>query len=182
MDRPRLRWLPVIVVVVTVLYTISVYPSLPERMVTHWGIDGRPNGWSPREFGAWLLPGIMAFMGLLFTILPSFDPKKSIDKLGSAYDLMVTAILGFQGVIQYVMLSIAQGRAIDINSVVYVSVGVLFCIMGFALPMKKSVGRFLWVTAGVLTVLSALTAPPAMVLIVLIVSSAVATLGSIIVR
>src|SRR5581483_2108149 len=132
MDRPRLRWLPPIIVVVTVIYTISVYPSLPERMVTHWGIDGRPNCLSSREVGTWILPGIMAFMSLTFLALPSLDPKQSTKKFGFAYDLIVTAIQAFQAVVQYAMLNIARGRAIDMNNVVYVSLGVLLCVTALA--------------------------------------------------
>jgi|SRR5579862_316236 len=176
MNRPRLRWLPAIVVVVTVLYTISVYPSLPERMATHWGIDGRPNGWSPRVFGAWLLPSIMVLMGLLFAVLPKIDPKKAnYDKFGVAYHVLVTAILAFQGVIQYFMLSVAQGHAVDINTVVYVSIGTLFCILGFAMP-----GGFLMVASGVLTIVAALTSPPSVAFTVFLASSIVASLGSVV--
>lgn len=203
MDRPRLQWLPAIVVAVTVLYTISAYPSLPEHMATHWGVDGRPNGWSPRAFGAWLIPAIMGLMWLLFLALPKIDPKKAnYDKFGIVYDIIVTAILAFQAVIQYCVLNIARGHAVDLNSVVYVSLGALFCILGFAMPFTKPTwfmgirtpwtlssdtvwarthksAGFLLVASGVLTIVAALTAPPPLPLIVLLASSIVATFGSV---
>jgi uncharacterized membrane protein len=192
MGRPLLRWLPAIVIAATVLYTISVYPTLPARMPTHWGINGQPNGWSPREFGAWLLPAMMAFLWLLFFILP-----KSI-----VYDLIVTAVLTFQAVIQYVILNVAQGRSVDLNTVVYVGLGALFAVLGLAMPFTKptwfmgirtpwtlsddavwarthKAGGFLMVTSGVLTIVAALTAPPPVAFTVLLASSIVAALGSV---
>ena len=30
---------------------IILYPELPERIVTHWDINGNPDGWSSRFFG-----------------------------------------------------------------------------------------------------------------------------------
>ena len=204
MGRPLLRWLPALVIAATVLYTMSVYPTLPERMPTHWGINGQPNGWSPREFGAWLLPGMMVFVWLLFLVLPNFDPKKlNYEKFGVVYDLVVTAIVSFEALIQYAMLGVALGHAVDVNTVAYAGLGALFCILGLAMPFTKptwffgirtpwtlssdsvwgrthKAGGFLMVMSGVLTIVAALTAPPVTTLVVLVASSIVATLGSVV--
>jgi uncharacterized membrane protein len=203
MDRKILRWLPEIVLAATLAYTLSVYASLPARMATHWGINGQPNGWSPRAFGAWLLPGMMVLTRLVFATLPRIDPRKAnYEKFGVVYDLLVTAILTFMAVIQVAMLNVAQGHAVDINTVVYVSLGALFAAMGLAMPFLKptwfvgirtpwtlsddnvwarthKTGGFLMVTAGALTIVAALTAPPHVALFVLLASSAVAALGSV---
>src|SRR5579862_4405481 len=146
MGRPLLRWLPAIIIAATVTYTFSVYPTLPERMPTHWGVNGQPNGWSSREIGAWILPALMAFLWLVCLILPKIDPKKA--NYAVVYDLIVTAIVSFQAVIQYAMLSVARGHAVDINTVAYVGLGALFVILGAA--MRKA-GGFLLVASGVLT-------------------------------
>lgn len=203
MGRQLLRWLPAIVIAATVLYTISVYPTLPARIPTHWGINGQPNGWSSREFGAWLLPGIMVFLWIVFRVVPKIDPKQSnYEKFGIVYDLAVTAILLFQAVVQYMILSVGQGRAVDINTVIYVGLGALFVILGAAMPYTKptwffgirtpwtlsddtvwarthKAGGLLLAASGVLTIYAALTAPPPVVLAVMLASSIVATLGSV---
>jgi uncharacterized membrane protein len=192
MGRQILRWLPGLVVVVTVLYTMSVYAALPALMPTHWSIDGRPNGWAGREFGAWLLPAIMAFMWGLFRVLPKIDPKKAnYDKFGIAYDLAVATILTFEAVVQWAILNVALGHGVDLNTIVYVGLGAMFVILGFALPAARQnwffgirtpwtlsdegvwerthkVGGLLMATAGIVTLVAALTAPPTTTFVVML--------------
>jgi uncharacterized membrane protein len=138
MERQLLRWLPPFVLLATVLYTFSVYPDLPARMPTHWGLSGQPNGWSPREFGAWLLPGVMAILWGLSVVLPRIDPRgPNSEKFGVGYHVAITAILASQGVIQWAMLNIALGHPVPINTVIYVALGVLFALLGVAIPLSR---------------------------------------------
>jgi hypothetical protein len=138
-------------------------------MATHWGINGQPNGWSPRAFGAWLLPGIMVFMCFVFSAVPKTQFRV-------AFGFIATAVLTFQAVIQWAMLSVAQGHAVDITTVTYVGLGLLFSFVGLALP--KATG-FLMVASGALTIVAALTAPPSVAFTVFVVSSIIASLGSV---
>lgn len=203
MGRQILRWLPVLVVIGTVLYTMSVYASLPALMPTHWGIDGRPNGWAGREFGAWLLPAIMAFVAVLFRILPTIDPKKAnYARFGVTYDLTAATIVTFEGVVQWAMLNVALGHGVDLNTIVYVGLGAMFVILGFALPAARQnwffgirtpwtlsdedvwarthkVGGLLMATAGVVTIYAALTAPPTVKFAVMLATTLAATAGSV---
>jgi uncharacterized membrane protein len=45
----------------TTLLSWKIFPSLPPRIATHFDAFGNPNGYSSREFGAFLLP-ILAFV------------------------------------------------------------------------------------------------------------------------
>lgn len=132
MERQRLRWLGALVIALTVLYTMSVYPSLPERLATHWGVNGQPNSWSPRAMGAWLIPGMMVFIWGLSVVLPSFDPEK-FERIGAGFPLVITAVVVLEGVVQWAVLNVALGHPVAINTVVYVGVGVLFVVILFAL-------------------------------------------------
>ena len=125
MSRPLLRWLPALVIASTVLYTMSVYPTLPARMPTHWGINGHPNAWSPRELGAWILPGMMTFLWLLFLVIP---------KVGVALDVVSVTTISFMAVVQRTMLHIALGRPVEMNTVIFTGLGILFIVLGLAMP------------------------------------------------
>jgi uncharacterized membrane protein len=205
MGRPLLRWLPALVIAGTLLYTLSVYASLPATMPSHWGVNGRPNGYSPREIGAWVLPAMMVFIWVLSVVLPKVDPKKAnYEKFGATYDLVFTAILGFQALIQWAMLNIALGHAVDLNTIVYVGLGSLFAIMGLALPSSRPnwffgirtpwtlsdegvwqrthrTGGALMVLAGLITIAAALTQPPTIKFAVMLTATLAAGFGSVLV-
>jgi uncharacterized membrane protein len=138
MERQLLRSLPAFVLAATVLYTISVYPDLPARVPTHFGINSQPSGWSAREFGAWLLPGVMALLWGLSVMLPKIDPRgPNSEKFGFGYHFAITAILASQGVIQWAMLNVALGHPVAIYTVIYVALGVLFALLGVAIPLSR---------------------------------------------
>jgi uncharacterized membrane protein len=42
----------------TVALTLALYDALPARIPTHFGLSGHADGWTRRDVGAWLLPGI----------------------------------------------------------------------------------------------------------------------------
>jgi uncharacterized membrane protein len=52
-----------IVVVVVAAFGLSAafYSGMPERVITHWDAAGRPNGYSSRFWGAYLMPMIMSW-------------------------------------------------------------------------------------------------------------------------
>lgn len=46
-------------------------------MVTHWGIGGNANGFSPKSFAVFFLPGLAVFIYALLLFLPSTDPYRA---------------------------------------------------------------------------------------------------------
>jgi uncharacterized membrane protein len=42
--------------------SFALYEALPDRLPTHWDLQGRVNGWSDKSFGAFFGPGIMLLM------------------------------------------------------------------------------------------------------------------------
>ena len=56
-------------------YTAFVYPSLPQRIPTHWDIAFRPDAWTDKRSGIWLMPGTIAFMFVLMLALPKISPN-----------------------------------------------------------------------------------------------------------
>jgi uncharacterized membrane protein len=46
------------------------YPQLPERMASHFGADGRPNGWASREGFFGIIAFVVLIEGAAFLALP----------------------------------------------------------------------------------------------------------------
>lgn len=72
----RNRWFGPAIILAMWAFALAVYPSLPDRVPTHWNFRGEVDGWSSRSFGAFLNP-VLAFVswGLLF-VLPRIDPRR----------------------------------------------------------------------------------------------------------
>jgi len=177
------KWIPPLLIIAAMAISIYMYPSLPDRVPTHFGLDGQPNGWSSRIFGAWLVPVIMAFVWLILRLAPHIDPRKeNYEKFRGVYEVVVVAILAFMLVMHIVVLKSATGAHIPMDRFVFVGVGALFMVMGFTLPRVQSnwfigirtpwtltsdeswdrthkVGGTLFVLLGVLSIISSLLAP-----------------------
>ena len=55
------RWIPLLLIAATVLFSMVVYSRLPDPMVIHWNASGEPDGYGSRAFGTFLLPVVILF-------------------------------------------------------------------------------------------------------------------------
>jgi uncharacterized membrane protein len=83
-----------------------LYPSLPERIPTHWNLGGEVDGWGDKTWAAFLTPALMIAILLLFVFLPALSPKHfEVDRSRSTYlyimVLFMALLAYFHGVIMY---------------------------------------------------------------------------------
>ena len=74
----------------TALRYWQVWDQLPARMATHFGANGQPNGWMPREVSLYFALGLTAFMLIIFTGIAYVVLKQK-----AAPDTSSFALLGF---------------------------------------------------------------------------------------
>ena len=75
-----------LLVVAAMVATVALYPQLPERVPTHWGMNNQPNGYSPKWALFLIGPGLMAAFLALFRFLPWLSPKHwEVDSFRSTY-------------------------------------------------------------------------------------------------
>ena len=129
------KWIPFLLIVAAVALSIFYYPQLPEKMATHWGASGEPNGYSSRLWGAWMLPLFMALIWMILRAIPHIDPRKAnYEKFAGMYDALVILILAFLLLMHVVVLMGATGTQIRMERVLMPSVGVFIAIMGLLIP------------------------------------------------
>jgi uncharacterized membrane protein len=99
--------------------TAVLYSHLPPRVTTHWGLNGRPNGYSPRWM-MWVLgPGFLAGISLLTAVLPWLSPRRfEVSSFRSTYLFIMTAVFVMMGYIYGVVLWAGSGRHMDIADIV----------------------------------------------------------------
>lgn len=59
-----------LIILAQALYVYSIYDTLPERIATHFNLDGVPNGWMGRFWGIWGTVLISGGITLLLWALP----------------------------------------------------------------------------------------------------------------
>jgi uncharacterized membrane protein len=100
-------------------------------IATHFGVDGRPNGFTPKLPGLVLLP----FMGVLLTgllsVLPTIMPRNArLERSWGPYKVVWLAVLSLFLAIHVAMLAYALGIQVDMPRAVVVGVGALIAVIG----------------------------------------------------
>jgi uncharacterized membrane protein len=174
----------------------------PSRMPVHWGIDGQPDRWGGRFEGVLLLPLIGLALYLLLRFVPLLDPgRANYLQFSGAWIVLRTTILAFFGLLYVVMQATARGHAVPMDRVMPAGIGVLFVVIGgvlgkvrpnwfvgvrtpWTLSSKASWVRthrlagWLFVAAGLLTLVGGLVCPARWALGILLGSAILAGLVS----
>ncbi|WP_171016921.1 SdpI family protein [Pseudalkalibacillus caeni] len=132
------KWdkLLLIIIGLSVVPGIILYGQLPDQIPTHWGMNGKPDGYSSKEFGVFFFPILNLGLFFLMLFLPSIDPRKgNYQKFRGAYTifrwvfhlfLMGTYFLALYSAYQE---SIGE-TAINPGKFVLPGMGILFIVLG----------------------------------------------------
>jgi immunity protein, SdpI family len=178
------KWIPLLIIAAAVIASALVYPKLPLTIPTHWDMLGRPNGWSGRLWGAWVMPIFLVVLWAFMRVLPRIDPRGSnYAKFGGAYEGIIVSIMLFMLGMHIIILRAALGYPVAMERVLPIGLGVLFIAIGNLLPRARPnwfigirtpwtlssdrvwekthrFGGHVFVGAGILMVLSALVTAP----------------------
>ena len=198
---PFRRWYPVLLALVGTAASLAVYRRLPETMAVHWDIDGNPNGWMSRAFGASFGPVFILVLWQLMRVLPRIDPRRpNYDRFGDAYDTIVAAVLLLVLATHGIVLAVALGYDVSVSRLVPALVGALFLVIGNVMPRMRPnwwfgvrtpwtlsndrvwtrthrLAGFSMTAAGLVSIASALVLPARLGLPVLIAAVVAATIG-----
>ncbi len=131
--------LSVVLMALTVVGTLYVWSSaatlLPDPVPVHWGAQGRPNGFVPRDHVLpWLLitPGAMVLVFLLLLALPWLSPRQfAIERFRPTYDYITFLVMALFAYIQAGIL-MASLRNPPVNSLNWIMGGIFlfFALLG----------------------------------------------------
>lgn len=119
--------------------SIWAYPSLPDPVVTHWGINGQPDGYSQRWFGTFLMPALLVGLTALFIFLPKLDPlKKNWAEFRGSYSLFITLLVAFLVYIHGLTLfSNIYPNRFNIGKMMMPALAGLLLVLGYIMPKLK---------------------------------------------
>ena len=132
----RIYWIIALVLfVASIALPAWLYPSLPDRIPTHWNIKGEVDGYG----GKWTLfmfPVMMVPMLLLFYFLPALSPRNfEVNTFRPTYLYIMDVVLGLftymQAVLLYTVYQAVHGdHSFDIGRGFFAGIFLFFALMG----------------------------------------------------
>ncbi len=116
--------------IASLLCSVLLYDKLPDPVPTHFDASGNANGFTPKPLGAFILPMILAFVGLLFSVIPAISPHGFSIAFPRAYAAIAISILIFVFAAGTLALSEAMGFKFNVVRVIFPAIGALFVVMG----------------------------------------------------
>lgn len=114
------------------------YPQMPERMASHWGLDGQADGYTNREFAVFFMPVLAAVILAMMAFLPRLDPlRKNYAAFQKEYDGLIALMVGFFYYIYLLSIAYNLGYQFDFTRALSPAFGGLFFYMGMLLGKAK---------------------------------------------
>lgn len=130
-ERIKKDWPILLLMMIVLVVSIVLYPSLPEKVPSHWNIKGEIDAYSSKLFGVLGINMMNIGMYFLFIILPNLDPRReNYVKFGSAYNLIRYVMHLFFVMMQIVILTASFGYEVDVAFLITVGVGIMFLLLG----------------------------------------------------
>ena len=124
----------ILVLVLTAVLTLIMYPVMPDLVASHWNSAGDVNGTMPKFWGLLLIPLLMYGFCALLAVLPRIDPlRDNYRKFQDYYDGFILVFAAFFFFIQLQVILWGLGIHVSPNVTMPVMIGVLFIYVGFLL-------------------------------------------------
>jgi uncharacterized membrane protein len=123
----------IIISLIPLMYAASIYPGLPDTIPTHFGIDGKADGFGSRNtiwFTTLLLATLSVGTYFLIKYLPRIDPKKTAGQSPALYHKIAMAIVVFFCVINLTILHSTKSTSFDKGNLMLPVLGLFFTILG----------------------------------------------------
>jgi uncharacterized membrane protein len=123
-----------LVLILTAVITLSVYPMMPDVVASHWNAAGDMDGTMPKFWGLILIPLLMYGFCALLMVLPRIDPlRNNYQKFQDSYERFILVFAAFLFIIQLQIILWGRGIHLSPNLTFPVMIGVLFICIGFLL-------------------------------------------------
>jgi len=138
MHLTKTRIAIVLVVVLTFAVTLLAWPSLPDRVVSHWGPSGEANGSLPKAWGILLVPFLSAGLAALLLLIPRIDPlRANIEKFRETYEGFILVFLLFFLAVQGFILLWNLGIQVPVGMVLPPALAALYYEIGVLVGQAK---------------------------------------------
>lgn len=122
-----------LIVCLPLVYTASIYQSLPETIPLHFDINGKADGFGPKSklwFVVILMAVVSAVVYLLVNNLPKIDPKKTAGQAPGLYHKIALVIVIFLCALSIIIIHSSASADFSINKLLLPLMGLMFTLLG----------------------------------------------------
>jgi len=111
--------------------TAILYPHLPDRVPTHWGLNGPPDRYTDKPWGPFVLPLTMVGLYVVLSLLPAISPRGfRMEQFRRTYEVIKATIMGFLFLIMVMAHLAALGKVVAVGQFIFAAVGLLLLVLG----------------------------------------------------
>jgi uncharacterized membrane protein len=124
------------------IYTVALYPSLPDKIPIHWDIHGDIDGWGAKGWAVFLLPGASLIFAMLMVAGPWLSPRQySPETFLETWNFLMVMCISLFWFLQGICLQAALNPDMNMGRALVAGMFVFFAILG---NMLGKVRRNFW--------------------------------------
>jgi len=132
------HWLILALVLLSFGIGIYFYPQLPDKVASHWNIQGEPDRYTSKFWGAFLMPFVSLGLFLLFILIPKIDPlKANIKKFRKYFDTFIILLFLFLLYIYLLTIFWNLGQSFNIGKMMAPALSIIFYYCGVLTEKAK---------------------------------------------
>lgn len=129
-------------IIIIILFSFCLaayfYPSMPDKMISHWNAAGEADGYMSKCWALYLMPSVTVLMYLMFLVIPKIDPlKKNIERFRVYFDWFILLMVVFFFYIYLLTIVANLGYMFNMTTMMLPAIGVLFIYISYFLPHAK---------------------------------------------
>jgi len=120
------------------IIAIYLYPLMPEKMASHWNIQGEVDAYMSRFWGLFLMPIVSIGLLFLLILIPKIDPlKENIEKFRKYFDGFIVLMIAFLFYIHLLTVFWNIGIRFNMTQLMMPALGILFYYCGILIENAK---------------------------------------------
>jgi uncharacterized membrane protein len=126
------------ILLVSIVIGLVIYPQLPQQVASHWNLQGVPDDTMSRFWGVAIFPLVMLGTSLIFLAFPQVDPlRRNIELFRRTYNLVILVFNLYFFYIYILTLVWNLGYSYDFSLALIPAMTVLFYFLGVLLEKSR---------------------------------------------
>ncbi len=126
------------IIILSFVVGIYFYPRMPEKVASHWNIQGNVDAYMSKFWGLFLMPIVSIGLLALLILIPKIDPlKENVERFRKYFDGFIVLMIMFLFYIYLLTVFWNIGIRFNMGQFVMPALGILFYYVGILVENAK---------------------------------------------